>query len=123
LCSCVDGVEGGGFMDFFFFLEVEEATEAAAEDEVEDDGLDFFFFFLLDDGFFAASTAPPRESSPANATLFLAPAIPNAPDAGGREADADVAARQHAAAAAEVTVIPFMLFGLFFTVSPRRCYL
>ncbi len=54
-------------------------------------------------------TAPPRESNPAN--VEADPAIPNVPD-GGRDAETDVvAARQHAAAAA-VTVIPFIVHSL-----------
>lgn len=107
--SDVEGVDGDGLVvDFFFFLGAEDAVDEAAVVGVDDVGLDFFFFLLLEDGFFAASTAPPRESSPANAA-FLAPPIPKVPPAGGREADTVVAAMQHAAAA-EVTVIPFMAF-------------
>jgi len=53
-------------------------------------------------------TAPPRESNPAKEWL-LAPAIPNVPP-DGSEADTVVTARQHAAAAAaDVTVIPFIV--------------
>ncbi len=53
-------------------------------------------------------TAPPREFNPANAWFFTIPNVPEVVD-DGSEADTVVAAIQQAAAAADVTVIPFIV--------------
>ena len=55
-------------------------------------------------------TAPPREFNPANAWLFTIPNVPVAVD-DGSDADTVVAAMQQTAAA-DVTVIPFIVISL-----------